>query len=331
MGNFGPVLSYMKTIMLMLLPVAGMMLVFYSAYQLVRDLRGSEKRKVRDRLSEERTRQKVKRIEQSILRRTGRKKLYEPILEKISIARKIQRWVEQANLNISSATLIVNLLIGAAAIVAIGLMLQLNLYVMGATAAAVLILPTFVIRFLANRRMKKLVSQLPDVFQLMSQALRAGHALASGIQLVGEQLPDPAGSEFTHIFHEQNLGIKIEEALKNFADRTDQLDIKLFVTAVLIQRQTGGDLAEVLDKIGEVIRDRIKVFGQVKALTAEGRMSGWVLGIMPIFVFFLAWTLNPTYANVLLYEKEGQMMLGGAVFMQILGVLMIKKIINIKV
>ena len=176
-----------------------------------------------------------------------------------------------------------------------------------------------------------MVNQLPDVFELISQALRAGHSLASGIQLIGKQLPDPVGTEFARIFHEQNLGIKLDESLGNFADRTNQLDIRFFVTAVLIQRQTGGDLAEILDKIGAVIRDRIKIMGQVQALTAEGRMSGWVLSILPFFVFLLAWTLNPDYAGILLKEKQGQYMLGTAIFFQVIGMLIIKKIVNIKI
>jgi tight adherence protein B len=182
-----------------------------------------------------------------------------------------------------------------------------------------------------KRRMNKLVEQLPDVFELISQALRAGHSLASGIHLVGEQMPDPAGTEFERVFHEQNLGIRVEEALRNMADRVDLLDVRFFVTAVQIQRQTGGDLAEVLDKIGAVIRDRIQLFGQVQALTAEGRLSGYVLLALPILVFLVEMQVNPKYAGMLLYDDTGRMMLFAAIVMQIMGFAMIKKIVNIKV
>ncbi|NLE29431.1 MAG: type II secretion system F family protein, partial [Phycisphaerae bacterium] len=221
--------------------------------------------------------------------------------------------------------------IAVIAVLAVGFLMKFSIWVILAMTAATAYLPIWVLKFKARSRMKKLILQLPDVFDLISQALRAGHSLASGVQLIGKQLPDPAGTEFARIFHEQNLGIKIEEAMNNFAKRTDQLDIRFFVTAVLIQRQTGGDLAEILDKISEVIRDRIKIMGQVQALTAEGRMSGWVLAVMPFFVFFLAWMLNPEYAGILLYEKQGQFMLGAALFFEILGIVSIKKIINIKV
>ncbi|NLE58981.1 MAG: pilus assembly protein TadB, partial [Planctomycetes bacterium] len=115
-----------------------------------------------------------------------------------------------------------------------------------------------------KRRIKKLVEQLPEVFDLMCQALKAGHSLASAIQLISQQMPDPIAGEFAIVFHEQNLGLTIEDALLNMTKRVDQMDVRFFVTAVLIQRQTGGDLAEVLEKIGKVIRDRIQLFGVVR-------------------------------------------------------------------
>jgi tight adherence protein B len=179
--------------------------------------------------------------------------------------------------------------------------------------------------------MNKLLEQLPDVFELISQALRAGHSLASGVHLVSQQMPDPAGTEFGRVFHEQNLGIKIEDALKSMGDRVDMLDVRFFVTAVLIQRQTGGDLAEVLDKIGAVIRDRINLFGQVKAFTAEGRLSGWTLLALPILVFFVELAVNPSYASMLIHDRTGRMLLIAAFLMQLMGLAMIRKIVNIKV
>jgi tight adherence protein B len=331
MENFALVSKYIQSILLMLLPVAGMMLVIYSGWQLYNDLRQADRKKLRDRMREDRMRARTRSSQQSILRNPHSRSVYEKMVEKISLARTIQKLCVQADFEITGAKLLGILLIVAAALFGLTMLVYGNALAALGVAAMAVILPLQVVKFLAARRINKLVNQLPDVFELLGQALRAGHALASGVQLVGQQLPDPAGGEFARIFHEQNLGIKIEEALKNFSDRSDQLDIKLFVTAVLIQRQTGGDLSEVLDKISNVIRERIKLHGQVKALTAEGRMSGWVLGVMPFFVFFLAWMLNPNYANILLYEKEGQGMLIGALIMQIMGALMIKKIIKIRV
>ena len=331
MGTFAVINAYIKEAMLILMPLAGMMLIFYSGYQLWKDLRGSDRKKIRERLREDAVRKQVKKAELSITKQKSEQFFLSNILNRISITQKLEKWIVQANLNLESTQFLVWISSSAAIIGIGGLLLKLSTWVIIAIPVSIIVLPIFVIKFLAKRRMNTLVNQLPDVFELITQALRAGHSLASGIQLVGQQLPDPAGTEFARIFYEQNLGIKIEEALTNFADRTDQLDVRFFVTAVLIQRQTGGDLAEVLDKIGSVIRDRIQILGQVKALTAEGRMSGWVLSIMPFFVFFLAWVMNPDYAGILLYEQRGHYLLGGALFFEIIGMLMIKKIINIKV
>ena len=133
------------------------------------------------------------------------------------------------------------------------------------------------------------------------------------------------------MFHEQNLGIKIEDALLAMADRVDSLDVRFFVTAVLIQRQTGGDLAEVLDKIGGLIRQRIELFGMVQGLTAEGRLSGWVLFALPLVVFVAVIYLNPSYADELLTDTRGKIMLMVAAGMQLMGLAMIRWIVNIKV
>jgi len=198
-------------------------------------------------------------------------------------------------------------------------------------AAAVFVLPILYLMRRRKKRLARLVEQLPDVFELLSQSLRAGHSLASGMQLISRELPEPAGIEFGRVFHEQNLGLKIEDALRNMAERVDMLDVRFFVTAVLIQRQTGGDLAEVLDKIGAVIRERIKLFGTVQALTAEGRLSGYVLLALPVLMFAVMLQVNRDYATMLLYEPAGKMMLTVAVVMQLMGWAMIKKIVNIKV
>ncbi len=331
MSGFDAIKDCLSNMMLVLMPIAGMMLIFYSAYQLWKDVRGADRKKIRDRLKENDAR-RTKRIEQSIRKAANNEKTgFEEILSRISLTKQIDRCIEQTNASFTSTKFLMNVGIAVIAVLAVGFLMKFSIWVILAMTAATAYLPIWVLKFKARSRMKKLILQLPDVFDLISQALRAGHSLASGVQLIGKQLPDPAGTEFARIFHEQNLGIKIEEAMNNFAKRTDQLDIRFFVTAVLIQRQTGGDLAEILDKISEVIRDRIKIMGQVQALTAEGRMSGWVLAVMPFFVFFLAWMLNPEYAGILLYEKQGQFMLGAALFFEILGIVSIKKIINIKV
>jgi tight adherence protein B len=182
-----------------------------------------------------------------------------------------------------------------------------------------------------KRRFKKFGQQLPDAMELIARALRSGHSLASGLHVVVDEMPDPIATEFSMAYEEQNLGIPIETALKNLYKRVPNLDFKFFATAVAIQRQTGGDLAEILDKIGHIIRERFKIMGQVQALTGEGRISGIVLMALPIALFFAVWHLNAEYVMLLFTDELGRKMVALAAVLQVLGAVTIKKIIAIKV
>lgn len=180
-------------------------------------------------------------------------------------------------------------------------------------------------------RLHKFETQLPEALELLGRALRSGHSLNSGLFLVSEEMPAPISTEFHIAYEEQNLGIPIEQALKGMLKRIPNLDLKFFVTAVAIQRQTGGDLAEILDKIGYVIRERFKILGLVKALTGEGRLSGAVLMAMPIAIFIAVYYLNTDYVMLLFTTDMGKQMVAGGIVMQIFGAIAIKKIIDIKV
>jgi tight adherence protein B len=180
-------------------------------------------------------------------------------------------------------------------------------------------------------RLKKFAAQLPDALELVARALRAGHSLAAGMHVVGEEMPAPIAEEFSRIYEEQNLGIPLEDAMRGMVDRVPNLDLKFFVTSVAIQRQTGGDLAEILDKIGYVIRERYRILGQVKALTGEGRLSGVVLIALPFVLFLVMLHIKPDYVAVLWTDRDGIKMSVFALFMQVLGAAVIKKIVDIKV
>src|SRR5262245_25134493 len=180
-------------------------------------------------------------------------------------------------------------------------------------------------------RLKKFASQLPDAMELVARALRAGHSLAAGMHVVSEEMPPPVAKEFGRVYEEQNLGVSLEDAMKNMCNRVPNLDLRFFVTAVGIQRQTGGDLAEILDKIGYVIRERFKILGHVKALTAEGRLSGIVLIGLPFGLFGLMLQMKPDYVAALWTDPLGIKMSVFALVMQILGAVCIKKIVDIKV
>lgn len=193
------------------------------------------------------------------------------------------------------------------------------------------LLPICWLMFERGRRFKKFAKQLPDAMELIARALRSGHSLASALKVVVDELPDPISKEFNIAYEEQNLGIPLENALKNLYTRMPNMDYKFFAMAVAIQRQSGGDLAEILDKIGHIIRERFRILGQVQALTGEGRISGIVLMALPILLFFAVWRLNPDYVMMLFTDDLGRKMVAVAVVLQILGAITIKKIIAIKV
>jgi tight adherence protein B len=182
-----------------------------------------------------------------------------------------------------------------------------------------------------KRRFKRFAMQLPDAMELVARALRSGHSLASGLNVVCQEMPAPVASEFEMAYEEQNLGVPIEQALKSMLKRMPNMDLKFFVTAVAIQRQSGGDLAEILDKIGYIIRERFKIMGQVQALTGEGRISGIVLMALPIALFVAVYYLNPDYVSLLFTEELGRKMIAGAAILQVAGAITIKKIIAIKI
>ncbi|MBU0616482.1 MAG: type II secretion system F family protein [Planctomycetes bacterium] len=323
-----------NTLMLVLL-VAGPLIAFYGVYQLVADLRSAPKRKVMGRLKGQMSRggAEAQRFNFEDLRKEAPKAVgvLGQMFTRLSFTERLQTTLEQANVRWSASRLLGNLTLLACILLAAMIALKLPILAALGAVVAVYVLPILYLGYRRKKRLNKLVLQLPDVFELLGQALRAGHSLASGMQVVATEMPEPAGTEFGRVFHEQNLGLKIEDALRNLAERTDMLDVRLFVTAILIQRQTGGDLAEVLDKISDVIRDRIKLHGTVLALTAEGRLSGSVLLALPFVVFLAMLKINYEYAELLWSHPTGQMMSMFAIVSMIMGWVMIKKIINIKI
>ena len=316
-----------------ILPIIGSMLLFYGVFQVIVESKTSSRKRLQDRLHGKKGKSE-KTAADSIIRRGGMgqaKGFADAIVGKLAVIPKLQTLLDQADVNWSASSFLVNLSALAIFIAAGLIALAFNPLVAIGAAGGAVILPLLVLSFKRAGRMRKLTNQLPDVFDMMGQALRAGHSLAGAVQNIYEQMPPPIATEFAQVYHEQNLGVKIEDALQSMANRVDSLDIRFFVTAVMIQRQTGGDLAEVLDKISSVIRERIELAGLVRGLTAEGRLSGWVLFSLPICVFLAMMKLNPEYANVLFEDPRGQVMLMVAGGMQLMGIAMIRWIVNIKV
>lgn len=198
-------------------------------------------------------------------------------------------------------------------------------------AGVFVVLPFVWLIMKRKKRMKRFAAQLPEALELVARALRAGHSLGAGMNLVAAEMSAPISKEFSRCFEEQNLGMPLEEALENLTERVPNLDLKFFATAVILQRQTGGDLAEILDKIGRLIRERFKIWGQVQALTGEGRLSGIVLLALPPMLFVAVYRLNPDYLMLLFTDDMGKKMLVGGIVMQLLGAVVINKIVNIKI
>jgi tight adherence protein B len=237
----------------------------------------------------------------------------------------------QANVSITASQFLAATLglsaVGALIIFALGL----PLFFAPLAAAALGSLPFGFVFISRKRRIAAFARQLPAALELIGRALRSGHSLAAAINLVGDEMAQPIAGEFARCYEEQNLGIPLEEALEGMTERVPNLDLRFFATAVILQRQTGGDLAEILDKIGHLVRERFQIYGQIQALTGEGRLSGIVLLALPPVLFVVMYRLNPDYMMVLFTDEIGKLLLTGAVFMQLLGALVIKKIINIKV
>jgi tight adherence protein B len=226
-------------------------------------------------------------------------------------------------------------LIICAVLAAVGLVLPtaagMNVLFAPLVGGFLAILPIIWLLFRRKRRLKKFAAQLPEALELIARALRAGHSLAAGMNLVAHEMSAPISVELGRTFEEQNLGIPLEEALDSLTQRVPNLDLRFFATAIILQRQTGGDLAEILDKIGHLVRERFQIWGQVQALTGEGRLSGIVLLALPPALFAVVYHMNPEYLMLLFTDDMGKKMLVIGVLMQLFGALVIRKIVNIRV
>lgn len=182
-----------------------------------------------------------------------------------------------------------------------------------------------------GNRQRQLTQQLPEALDFLSRILRAGHSFSTGLQMMADELPQPMAGEFRRTYDQHSLGQSLEESLKDMAARVESTDFAFFVTAVLIQRQTGGDLSEVLNNISGMIRQRIRLQQSVKAKTAEGRFTGYTLVAFPAIMFCVSYVMNPQYAGILLHTSTGLTLLGVAVGLQLLGLYAIRKITTVRV
>ncbi len=238
---------------------------------------------------------------------------------------------EQADTSLTVAKLLA--ISGVLALCGAGLGAVVNLHpgLLPLLAIVLAGVPVMWVLWRRRKRLKAFASQLPDALEMLARSLRAGQSLGFGMNMIATEMSPPISTEFGRVFEEQNLGVPLEESFKDLTERIPNLDLSFFATAVILQRQTGGDLAEILDKIGALVRDRFRIWGQVQALTGEGRLSGVVLLALPFVLFLAVYQLNPDYIMVLFTDPLGKQMLAAAIFMQVVGALVIRKIVNIQV
>ena len=264
----------------------------------------------------------------------------EQLARRLSLGRHIELLLQQANVPfLPGQFLLLSLFLGLVGLLGsllLGGLLEGLLPIRGVVLGlllAVLLggLPYWVLLDRRRTRIKRFTEQFPDALEMISRSLRAGHGLNVAMQMVAQEMPDPVSTVFKWAADEQNLGLGLPEVMKNMARRVPILDVEFFVSAVVIQRETGGNLAEIMDKLGHVIRERFRILGQVRIYTAQGRMTGYILSAMPFVVGLLLYLLNPSYIMTLFKEQMGWYLIGTALALQIMGFFVIRKIIDIKV
>jgi tight adherence protein B len=257
----------------------------------------------------------------------------ERFIEGLDVAQKLQVQMMQAGLDWTPMKFLILSLIFSFIGGLIGLRFPIIGY--GITSVvfglALATLPYFYVRRTRTKRLAKLEEQFPEALEFLARSMRAGHAFTISLEMLGEELPEPLGQEFRTLFNEQNLGAALEVALTNLANRVPLLDMRFFASSVLLQKQTGGNLAEILTRLAEVIRERFRLKGQVKAASAHGRLTATILMLMPIFTMFALLVVSPGYLQGMAKDSDGRYLIAFAILGQLLGNYFIRRIINIKV
>jgi tight adherence protein B len=253
------------------------------------------------------------------------------LLVRVQAALQLKRMLDQADLHITPSRLVMfSMMAGMLAALSVSVISAsvVLMVVFGLLAAS---LPFIHVWWKRKKRFDAFLEHLPDALDLMSRALSAGHAFSEALHMVSAEMPEPIATEFRKTYEEQNLGLSLKLALENLTQRIPLLDLRMCVTAVLIQRETGGNLAEILEKVAYTIRERFRIMGDLKTLTTSSRMSAWLLCGLPIGVALVITVMNPEYMSVLWKDSRGHYLIGAAMFMQVTGMLIVRKILSIKI
>ena len=241
------------------------------------------------------------------------------------------RWIEQSGMKVSiSGVLLIGVFFAVICAFAV-MMLTRSPLGIPAGAAIGFALPFMLLKYKRTKRLRKFEEEFPEALDLIARALKAGHAFATGLKMAADELSEPVGPEFRKTFDEQNFGLPLKDALENLTLRIPILDVRFFATAVLIQRETGGNLSEILENLAHVVRERFKILRQVRVYTAHGRLTGYVLLALPAVLGVALSFINPDHMNMLFRERIGQILLMVAICMQTAGYIWIKQVIKIEV
>jgi len=252
-------------------------------------------------------------------------------LKRLPLAKRLDRVLQQADVR-SPLGFFILLTIFLALIGFLGTSLLTKNYALSMIMAVVLGgIPVFYVRWRKEQRMKKFQRQFPDALELIARALRAGHAFSSGMKLAADEFDDPLGTEFGGTLDEINFGVSVPDALKNLSSRVDYPDLRYFVVSVLVQRETGGNLAEIIESIAHLIRERFKLQGRIRVLSAEGKLSAIILLILPFLVVLALRFVNPDYIETLITDPIGRVMAAVGAIWMIIGVFVMRRMIQIKV
>ncbi|HYD16396.1 MAG TPA: type II secretion system F family protein [Candidatus Nanoarchaeia archaeon] len=257
--------------------------------------------------------------------------LIDVVLTRLAPAARLHVLLSQANLRWSVGRVVagsVVLLVAATYIAGFFLPLPALQIAIGIAAGASIYVYIFVKR---SMRFAKFAELLPDAIDLITRGLKAGHSVNATIEMVSREIPDPVGTEFRKTFEEQNFGLPMREAMTNLADRVPLPDLQFLVTAILVQKETGGNLVEILEKTASVIRERLRLRGQLRIYTAQGRLTGWILAAMPFIVFVGMNILNPAYGKILFEDPLGRKLVYTGLVMMAIGGYLIRKIVDVKV
>lgn len=262
---------------------------------------------------------------------SGEMRWLEPILRFVPQSSDLRLLLEQADVNWS---------VGSFLMICLGLGFALGsaAWILGGSPFYFLIfgaigsvLPIVQLRRLRKKRMRAFEEAFPEAIDLLGRSIRAGHAFATGLKVVAEEGQDPVASEFRQVFEEQKFGLPLDESLLGLADRIDLVDVRIFVTAILVQRDVGGNLAEILDKISYTIRERFMIQRQIRVYSAQGRMTGYLLAALPIIVGIMIYALNAEYMSILFEEPIGRAMIALAIVLQLVGFFFIRRIVDIEI